>query len=91
MATQVDGAWRDVDVHEVVDNPALYVVLDLVHQVPPAHVHNLDVGQIPGREGARDRPESFRNPVLHEREHVLETTCIETSFKHFHRLKGQAT
>ena len=48
MATQVDGAWCDVDVHQVVDDPALDVGLDLVHQVPPAHIHYLDVGQIPG-------------------------------------------
>lgn len=64
MATQVDGAWCDVDVHQVVDDPALDVVLDLVHQVPPAHIHDLNVGQMPGRYMS----ESFRNPLLYKRE-----------------------
>ena len=50
MAAEVDGAWGDVDVHQVVDNAALDVVLDTVHQVPLAHVNNLNVGQIPGRK-----------------------------------------
>lgn len=51
MATQVDGPGGDVDVHEVVDYPALDVVLDPVHQVPAAHVEDLDVGQVPERGG----------------------------------------
>lgn len=49
VATQVDGSRRDVDVHEVVHDPALNVVLDPVHQVPAAHVEDLDVGQVPAR------------------------------------------
>lgn len=48
VATQVDGARCDVDVHQVVDDSALDVVEDAVHQVAPAHVHDLNVGQIPG-------------------------------------------
>ena len=47
MAGQVDGARCDVDVHEVVDDPALDVTLDPVHQVSAAHVEDLDVGQPP--------------------------------------------
>lgn len=47
MATQVDGARRDVDVHQVVDDSALDVVHDAVHQVTTAHVHDLNVGQVP--------------------------------------------
>lgn len=43
VATQVDGSWGDVDVHEVVDYSALYVVLDPVHQVSAANVEDLDV------------------------------------------------
>lgn len=43
MAAQVDGAWSDVDVHEVIDNPALNVVLDSVHQVSAANIEDLDV------------------------------------------------
>lgn len=48
MATQVDGAWCNVDVHQVVDNSALDVVEDAVDQVTAAHIHDLYVGQIPG-------------------------------------------
>lgn len=47
VATEVDGARCDVDVHQVVDNSALDVVNDTVHQVTTAHVHYLYVGQIP--------------------------------------------
>lgn len=47
MATQVDGAWCDVDVHQVVDDSALDVVEDTVDQVTTAHVHDLNVGQVP--------------------------------------------
>lgn len=47
VATQVDGSGGDVDVHEVVHDPALDVVLDAVHLVPAAHVEDLDVGQVP--------------------------------------------
>ena len=47
VATQIDGPRRDVDVHEVVDDPALDVVLDPVHQVSAAHVEDLDVGELP--------------------------------------------
>lgn len=49
MATQVDGPRRHVDVHEVVDDPALDVVLDPINQVPAAHVEDLDVGQVPAQ------------------------------------------
>lgn len=47
MAAQVDGARRDVNVHEVVDDPALDVVQHPVDQVPLTHVHDFDVGEIP--------------------------------------------
>lgn len=50
VATQVDGTRRDVDVHQVVDDSALDVVEDAVHQVATAHVHDLYVGQIPGEK-----------------------------------------
>lgn len=49
MAAQVDGAWSDVDVHEVVDNPALDVVQHPVDQVPLTHIHYFNVGEIPER------------------------------------------
>ena len=48
MPTEVDGSRRDVDVHQVVDDPALDVVQHPVHQVAPTHVHDLNVGQVPG-------------------------------------------
>lgn len=47
VATQVDGPRRHMDVHEVVNDPALDVVLDPVDQVPAAHVEDLDIGQVP--------------------------------------------
>ena len=47
VTTQVDGAWRDVDVHQVVDDPTLDVIDHPVHQVLTAHVHDLYVGQVP--------------------------------------------
>lgn len=54
MATQVDGARRDVDVHEVVNDSALDVVLHVVHQVSAAHVEDLDVGQVSVFRGSRE-------------------------------------
>lgn len=53
VPAQVDGAWRDVDVHQVIHNAALDMVQDPVHQVPPAHVHDLDVGQLSAKGEAR--------------------------------------
>ena len=62
MATEVDGARRDVDVHQVVDDPALDVVQDPVHQEPQTHVHDLDVGQVP--EGRRRKPHDMHRGRL---------------------------
>ncbi len=53
MAAQVDGARCDVNVHEVVDDPALDVIQHPVDHVPLTHIHDFDVGEIP--EG-RPRP-----------------------------------
>lgn len=47
VAAQVDGPGGDVDVHEVVNDPALNVVLHSVHQVSAAHIEDLDVGELP--------------------------------------------
>lgn len=55
VATQVDGARRDVDVHQVVDDSALDVIKDAVHQVTTAHVDDLYVGQIPGEKESVNR------------------------------------
>lgn len=55
MPTQVDGSGLDVDVHQVVHDLALDVVLDAVDQVTAAHVDHLDERQLPGRRGRRGR------------------------------------
>lgn len=52
VATQVDRTWCNVDVHQVVDDSALDVVKDTVHQVTTTHVHDLYVWQIPGAREA---------------------------------------
>lgn len=58
VATQVDGPRRHVDVHEVVDDPALDVVLDPINQVPAAHVEDLDVGQVPAQSSRLQSPKA---------------------------------
>lgn len=47
VSTQVDGVRVHVNVHEVVDNFALDVVLYPVDQKTSAHVHHLDERQVP--------------------------------------------
>lgn len=47
MSTQVNGAWLDMDVHQVVDDAALDVILDAVHEESAAHVNHLDKRQVP--------------------------------------------
>lgn len=47
VPTQVDGVGVHVDVHEVVDNLALDVVLHPVHQETLSHVHNLYKRKVP--------------------------------------------
>ena len=57
VATQVDGVGVDVDVHEVVHDLALDVVLHPVHQEAAAHVDHLDERAVPGenQQGAMVR------------------------------------
>lgn len=51
VPTQVDGSGLDVDVHQVVHNLTLDVILYPVDEKPATHVNHLDEGQIPeGRE-----------------------------------------
>lgn len=50
MPAEVDGAWCDVDVHEVVHYTALDMVLNLVNQISGAHVEDLNVGHIPNAQ-----------------------------------------
>lgn len=47
MTTEVDSARCDMDVHQVVDDPALNMILNLIHQVPAAHVKDLNVWEVP--------------------------------------------
>lgn len=47
MPAKVDGARLDVDIHKVVDNFTLDVVLDSVDQESLAYVYHLDERQIP--------------------------------------------
>lgn len=48
MPAQVDGVRVYMDVHEVVDNLALDVVLNAVHQESTAHIYHLNEGQVSG-------------------------------------------
>lgn len=47
MATQIDGTWCNVYVHQIVHDSGLDVAKDTVHQETAAHVHDLYVGDIP--------------------------------------------
>lgn len=47
MPAEVDGAGCHMDVHEVINYATLDVVSHTVHHIALAHVHDLDVGQIP--------------------------------------------
>lgn len=49
VPAQVDGVRMHEDVHEVVDDLALDVVLNTVHQKPTTHVYHLNEGQISGK------------------------------------------
>lgn len=51
VPTQVDGSGLNVDVHQVVDDLTLDVILDPVDEETPTHVYHLDEGEVPG--GAR--------------------------------------
>ena len=60
VPTQVDGAGLNVDVHQVVDDLALDVILDAVDEETPTHVYHLDEGEIPGgRAGWGEREFAF--------------------------------
>lgn len=64
MTTEVDSARCDMDVHQVVDDPALNMILNLIHQVPAAHVKDLNVWQVPVDTQRQDsNDESFHYNV----------------------------
>lgn len=50
MAAQIDGSWSDVDVHEVIHNTTLNVILDPVYEVPGSHVKDLNEGEVPTKQ-----------------------------------------
>lgn len=53
VSAEVNGAGLDVDVHQVVDDSALDVILDPVHKEPPPHVDHFDQREIPTEIMAR--------------------------------------
>lgn len=55
MAAQVDGARRDVNVHEVVHDPTLDVVQHSVDHVSLTDIHNFDVGKIPKAQNSNTK------------------------------------
>lgn len=56
VPTQVDGPGLDVDVHQVVHDLTLDVILNPVDEETPTHVYHLDEGEIPAgkQEGKSD-------------------------------------
>lgn len=54
VPAEVDGSRLDVDVHQVVDDLALDVVLNAVDEVTASHVDHLDERQLPGRSEPTD-------------------------------------
>lgn len=57
MPTEVDGVGVHMDVHEVVHDFTLDVVLHPVDQETTSNVDDLDEGQIPEGRGENDRCE----------------------------------
>lgn len=55
VPTQVNGAGLDMDVHQVVNDPALDVILDPVDQEPPTNVDDFDERKLPRESTARMR------------------------------------
>lgn len=60
MPADVDGVRVHVDVHEVVNDLALDVVLHSVDQEPATHINDLNEGQVPveQREEEKDKPDA---------------------------------
>lgn len=47
MSAEVDWPRSHMDIHEVVDNPALDVIHHSVHKITPSDIHNFNVRKIP--------------------------------------------
>lgn len=54
MATQIDRTWLYMDIHQVVDDATLDVVLNPVDQEPTTNINHFDEGQIPARTNKND-------------------------------------
>lgn len=50
-----------MDIHEVVDDLALDVVLDFVHKKSLAHIYHLDEGKIPGTKQGKKKSPGYEN------------------------------
>jgi len=55
MPTEINGAGLDMDVHQVVNDPALDVILNPVNQEPPANVDDFDERKFSRKSTARVR------------------------------------
>lgn len=43
MASEVDGAWGDVNVHQIIYDSALNVVKHTIYQISLAHLHYFNI------------------------------------------------
>lgn len=55
MPTEINGAGLDMNVHQVVNNSALDVILNPVDQEPPANVDDFDERKLPRKSTAKMR------------------------------------
>lgn len=79
VPAEVDGVGVYVDVHEVVDNLALDVVLNTVYQEPTAHVHHLDEGQVSGEKKKKVKGlQSFKHQSVDEWQYCLPNERIDS-------------
>ena len=88
MPAQVDGAGLHVDVHQVVHDAALDVILHAVHQEAPAHIDHLNQRQVPaggaslsdaaGAAQPHQADWASTTPQRHSREAQTEPFCSES-------------
>lgn len=53
VPTEVNGTGLDMDVHQVVNDPALDVILNPIDQEPPANIDDFDERKLPRKSTAR--------------------------------------
>lgn len=73
MPTQVDGSWLDVNIHQVVDNLTLDVILDPVDEKPATNIDDFDEGQI-----SEKRQQTGNNECLVSLMNNVELVPMET-------------